>query len=284
MIAIVDSGSTKSNWLFTGKKTGADFSIRTTGINPYYQTAEEIQEALQKELVPNLPQASLITAVYFYGAGCEMPAQQAIVAKAISPLFNNCIVHVDSDLIAAARSVLADEAGICCISGTGSNTCYYDGQKIVRNINSLGLYMGDEGSGGFLGKLLARDYIRESMPADIRERFEVFTSDRKSDIMDKVYKKPFPNRYLASLAPFAILHKSETYINALIEENFRLLFENCICRYDHFETVPVRFIGSIGLHLREALEKVAAEKNVTIDKIVDDPMQGLKEYHLKHTL
>lgn len=284
MIAIVDSGSTKSSWLFTGKTPGEDFSVRTTGINPYYQTVEEIQEALQKELVPNLPQISLIKAVYFYGAGCELPAQQAVVARAISPLFNNCPVQVDSDLIAAARSVLGDEAGICCISGTGSNTCYYDGNKIIRNINSLGLYMGDEGSGGFLGKLLARDYIRESMPADIRARFEVFTADRKSDIMDKVYKKPFPNRYLASLAPFAILHKSESYINDLIEENFSLLFDNCICRYDNFDKLPVRFIGSIGLHLREALEKVAADKNVRIDKIVDDPMHGLKEYHLKHTV
>lgn len=110
-------------------KNREDFSIRTTGINPYYQTVEEIQEALQKELVPNLPQMSLIKAVYFYGAGCELPAQQAVVSRAISPLFNNCSVHVDSDLIAAARSVLGDEAGICCISGTGSNTCYYDGKR-----------------------------------------------------------------------------------------------------------------------------------------------------------
>ena len=283
MIAIVDSGSTKSNWLFTGD-IGKDISIRTTGINPFYQTAEDIKQTLEKELVPNLPQMKLISAVYFYGAGCEMPAHQAFVEKAIAPLFPSCIVHVDNDLIAAARSVLGEQEGICCISGTGSNTCYYDGKKISRNINSLGLYMGDEGSGGYLGKLLARDYIRESMPTYIRERFEVFTPDRKSDIMDKVYRKPFPNRYLASLAPFAILHKSESYIAELIEENFRLLFENCICRYERYQELPVRFIGSVALHLKTSLEKIASEKGVRVDKITDDPMQGLKDYHLTHSL
>lgn len=283
MIAIVDSGSTKSKWLFTGGP-GEDFTLRTTGINPFYQTAEDIQQCLQKELVPNLPQMKLIHAVHFYGAGCEMPAQQAIVAKAISPLFQDCKVHVDNDLVAAARSMFGEEEGICCISGTGSNTCYYDGKKITRNISSLGLYMGDEGSGGNLGKLLARDYLRESMPVEIRERFEVFTTDRKGDIMDKIYRKPFPNRYLASFAPFAILSKSEAYMSALIEENFRLLFENCICRYDRYDEVPVRFIGSVALHLREFLEKVAKEKGVLVDKITDDPIAGLKQYHLTHSL
>ena len=283
MIAIVDSGSTKSNWLFTGD-TSKDISIRTTGINPYYQTTEDIQQTLKEELFPNLPQIMQITAVYFYGAGCEMPAQQVIVEKAITPLFPSCSVHVDNDLIAAARSVLGQEKGICCISGTGSNTCYYDGEKIIRNINSLGLYMGDEGSGGYLGKLLAKDYIRESMPAHVQKQFEAFTPDRKSDIMDKVYRKPFPNRYLASLAPFAILHKSDPYIEELIEENFRLLFDNCICLYEDYQKLPVRFIGSVALHLKNSLGKIAKEKGVCVDKIIDDPMQGLKEYHLKHSI
>ena len=283
MIAIVDSGSTKSNWLFTGG-SGEDISLRSTGINPYYQTAEDIQLCLQKELVPNLPQISRISAVYFYGAGCELPAQQAIVEKALTPLFPGCTIYVDNDLIAAARSVLGKEEGIACISGTGSNTCFYDGKKIIRNINSLGLYMGDEGSGGYLGKLLAQAYIREVMPADIRERFEMFTPDRKSDIMDKVYKKPFPNRYLASLAPFAILHKHEGFIEELIDHNFRLLFENCICRYERHTEVPVRFIGSVALHLKHSLEKIALEKGIRVDAVTDDPMSGLKKHHLTTSL
>lgn len=279
MIAIVDSGSTKTNWLFTGEKEG--IQIRTLGINPYYQTADDITDNLHKELVPNMPEVKHIEAIYFYGAGCELPAQQAVVQKAIQPIFPHAKVSVDNDLIAAARSLFGKESGIACISGTGSNTCFYNGEKIERNINSLGLYMGDEGSGGYLGKLLVRDYLREVMPKEMRERFEVFTPDRRADIMDKIYRKPFPNRYLASLAPFAILHQSDDYIQSLIMENFRLLFERCIAQYPQHKTHPVRFIGSVALHLQPFLQKVAESMGVIVDSITNDPLPGLQEYHLK---
>lgn len=282
MIAIVDSGSTKTNWLFTGEKEG--IQIRTLGINPYYQTADDITEHLLKELVPNMPDVRQMEAVYFYGAGCELPAQQAIVQKAIQPIFPQSKIQVDNDLIAAARSLFGKEKGIACISGTGSNTCYYNGEKIERNINSLGLYMGDEGSGGYLGKMLIRDYLREVMPKEMRERFEVFTPDRRADIMDKIYRKPFPNRYLASLAPFAILHQTNDYVQQLILENFRLLFERCICQYTQHTKVPVRFIGSVALHLQPYLQEVAQSKGVQVDVITNDPLPGLQEYHLNHRI
>jgi glucosamine kinase len=281
MIAIVDSGSTKSSWVFVDEKNQIT-NYKTVGFNPYYQTADDIYQTLQKELISQLDASKKVDQVFFYGAGCEGDTQKKQVGEALKKAFPQSEILVDHDLMAACRAVLGDEEGIACIAGTGSNTCHYDGKYITKNINSLGLYLGDEGSGGYLGKILARDYIREAMPQSVRDKFEAFTTDRHADIFDKVYTKPFPNRYLASLAPFVIYNQDEKYLFDLAYENFSKLFENCVCRYDNYQTLPIRFIGSVAAHLRPVLDRVAKEHNVTIDKVVGNPMEALTEYHIKN--
>lgn len=280
MIAIVDSGSTKSSWVFVDENNNKH-NYRTIGFNPYYQTSDDIYQALQKELISQLDPSKKVDHIYFYGAGCEAKAQQDVVAAALKKAFPHSQIHVDHDLIAACRAVLGDQPGIACIAGTGSNTCHYDGKDITLNVNSLGLYLGDEGSGGYLGKLVVRDYIREAMPKSVRDKFEAFTSDRQPDIFDKVYTKPFPNRYLASLAPFVIYNQDEPYLFDLAYENFSLLFKNCIVKYDNYQNLPIRFIGSVAAHLKPVLDKVAKEHNVTIDMVMGNPMEALTEYHIK---
>ena len=280
MIAIVDSGSTKSSWVFIDQSSNK-YAFKTVGFNPYYQNSEEIYQILATDLIPLIPKSEPISDIYFYGAGCERDSQKEIVRKGLQKTFSEAAITVEHDMLAAARSLFGQEAGIACIAGTGANTCYYDGTKIVENIYSPGLALGDEGSGGFLGKMLARDYLRKALPAHLMEAFEKFTPDRKEDILDKVYKKPFPNRYLASLAPFVAQHQTDPYLFQMAYENFDELFKRCIQRYEKYQQLPIRFIGSIAVHLKPILEKVASDKGLKVDKVVADPIEGLIDFHLQ---
>jgi glucosamine kinase len=280
MIGIVDSGSTKTSWVFVDKAE-AKISCKTVGINPFYQSKESILEVIEKELIPQLPKDIDIEKIYYYGAGCEQEDQKASVRWVLNQKFPKTESDIGHDLLAAARALLGDQEGIACISGTGSNSCYYDGIKIVKNIFSLGLSLGDEGSGGYKGRMLVRDYIREAMPSPIREKFELFTPDRKREMLDKVYNKPFPNRYLASFARFAIENKEDQYIHQLVYESYRQMFEQSICRYERHKELPINYIGSVAAYLRPILEEVARSKGARIGTVIANPMDALSEYHLK---
>ncbi len=280
MIAIVDSGSTKSTWVFVDRFL-RKHEFKTIGFNPYYQNSEEIILTLSKDLLPLIPTEENVEEVFFYGAGCERDSQKEIVAQGLRKTFPLSEINVDHDMLAAARSLFGHKPGIACIAGTGANTCYYDGTKIIKNIYSPGLALGDEGSGGFLGKMLARDYIREALPVHLMRKFEEFTPDRLADILDKVYKKPFPNRYLASLAPFVVMNQEDPYMFQMAYENFDELFKKCILRYEKHKTLPIRFIGSIAAHLKPVLDKVAEDKGLKVDKVVANPMEGLVNYHMQ---
>lgn len=278
MIAITDSGSTKTSWVFIDKNN-KKYNYRTIGINPYYQSIQDITNSINTELLPELEFTEKVEKIFFYGAGLELQKQKDEVEAALKICFPGAELEVDHDLLAAARAVCGDEEGIACIAGTGSNTCHYDGKDIVKNVHSLGLFLGDEGSGGFLGKLLARDYIRKALPEAVNAKFEAFTPDRMADILDKVYTKPFPNRYLASLAPFVVLNIEEKYCHDLAYESFNLLFDNCICKYQGYQNLPINFIGSIAAKLEKILHEVAASKGAKIGRIISNPLEALTDYH-----
>jgi len=280
MIAIVDSGSTKSSWVFIDKLL-RKHPFKTVGFNPYYQDSEEIFNTITKDLLPLLPNEESVEEIYFYGAGCERQSQREIVKQGLQKAFPNAEIDVEHDMLAAARSLFGNKPGIACIAGTGANTCYYDGKNIIENIYSPGLSLGDEGSGGYLGKMLVRDYIREALSVVLHEKFELFTTDRTADIMDKVYKKPFPNRYLASFAPFVAKNIDHPEMFQLAYDNFNEMFQRCICRYEKHRILPIRFIGSIAANLRSALDKVATDRGLKVDKVIADPMPGLIDFHLQ---
>ncbi len=280
MIAIIDSGSTKSTWVFVDRLL-RKHEFKTIGFNPYYQNSEEIFLTLSKDLLPLIPTEEKVDEIYFYGAGCERDSQKEIVLTGFAKAFPSSKIYVDHDMLAAARSLFGSKPGIACIAGTGANTCYYDGTKIIENVYSPGLALGDEGSGGFLGKMLARDYIRKALPEPLMKKFEEFTPDRMADILDKIYKKPFPNRYLASLAPFVVKYQEDPYLFQLAYESFDEMFKRCICRYEKHDKLPIRFIGSIAAHLKPVLEKVANDRGLKVDKVIANPMEGLVEYHLQ---
>lgn len=278
MIAIVESGTTKTSWYFTDK-SNRTFEYKTIGMNPYYQSADDIHNNLSESLLPNLAFTDPVQSIYFYGAGCELPTQREVIHKGLATLFPSTQIFVHHDLLAAARALFGDQAGIACIAGTGSNSCLYDGKEVVWNIHSLGLFMGDEGSGGYKGKLLAADYIRKAMPIHIREKFEAKYTDRTKEILDAVYLKPFPSRYLASFMPFITENIKDQYIHDLVFKSFEAQFDNTICRYDNYQKYEIGFVGSVAYYLKDILMQVAAKKNAKVTRIIQAPLMDLVEYH-----
>ena len=225
MKLIIDSGSTKSDlaWMKNGEVL---FRHQTEGINPFYQKEDEIFNILNGCCSGEM--ANETSQIYHYGAGCSFQDKCEMVVRPLKKIFPNAEVDVNNDLLGAARSLFQDENGIACILGTGSNTCYYDGKEIQKNIPPLGFILGDEGSGASLGKLFVGDILKSIAPHSVIQQFYDETGITAQDIMDHVYKKSFPNRYLAQFSKYIHLHKSEAFFQDLIIRNFDIFFKRNI--------------------------------------------------------
>jgi len=275
MILIADSGSTKTDWCVSerGKQIQR---ISTKGMNPYFQSEEEIGEEIRSALAPKL-QTKNFDALYFYGAGCspeKIPMMQNVLSKCLE--VQN--VNVNSDILGAARGLSGREPGIICILGTGSNSCYYDGEKIVSNVSPLGFILGDEGSGAVLGKLLVGDLLKNQLPEGLKEKFLREYDLTPGMIIERVYRQPFPNRFLASLSPFLLQNIEEPSLRALAFNSFCSFLTRNVMQYD-YRRHPVYFIGSIAYHYREILEEAVLESGMQLGGIVQQPMDGLAKYH-----
>jgi N-acetylglucosamine kinase-like BadF-type ATPase len=281
MFCIVDSGSTKTTWSFI-KNNEEVLQIKTPGINPYYQESAAIYESYRNTLDSLAIEVKEIEKLFYYGAGCERKDKKEIVVEGLKKYFTNISIEIESDLIGAARALFVNDSGIACISGTGANTCLFINGKVQEQVPSLGLYLGDEGSGGHIGKLLIHHYLRNALPLELKEKLEAYTSDRSAEMMDKIYKQPFPNRYLASFAKFVVQEKDHDYIRQIINGSFKDLFENYLIHYSNYKNYPIRFIGSIAFYLKNEIQEVAISYGVQVDKVIVDPIPGLIEYHTKN--
>lgn len=275
MILLADSGSTKTDWCLVDHGRSV-LQVFTKGINPFFQSAEEIGLEIEKGLMPQL-EKKVIEAVYFYGAGCAFPEKNRIVSTALAEHID-APIEIGSDLLAAARALCGREAGIACIMGTGSNSCFYDGNGIVDNVSPLGFILGDEGSGAVLGKLLVGDCLKNQLSPKLQVKFFKQFGMTRGEILDNVYKQPFPNRFLASFSPFLIQHIREPEIHALVLNSFRAFFKRNVMQYD-YRTYKVHFIGSIAYFYQEILHEVAAELGIQVGTIIQSPMKGLVNYH-----
>ena len=276
MMLIADSGSTKTDWCVILDNTPIK-RIGTKGLNPFFQSEEEIQQELTHSLLPQLPEGT-IDSVYFYGAGCT-PEKAPTLRRAIAdslPIVGN--IKAYSDMLAAARGLCGREAGITCILGTGSNSCFYDGKEIVNHISPLGFILGDEGSGAVLGKLLVGDILKNQLSPAIKEAFLKQFDLTVPEIIDRVYRQPFPNRFLASLSPFIAQHLGEPGIRQLVLGSFIAFLRRNVMQYDYTQ-YPAHFIGSVAHCYKEILQEAAQETGIRIGKILQSPMEGLIQYH-----
>ncbi len=277
MILIADSGSTKTDWCLVEHGEVLQ-QIFTKGTNPFFQSEEEISNEIATALLPQL-QASELDAVYFYGAGCAFPDKIETVRRAIlRHLHVKEQVEVSTDMLAAARSLCGHHAGIACIMGTGSNSCYYDGGKIVQNVSPLGFILGDEGSGACLGKLLVGDILKNQMTPELKEKFLSQFNLTSADIIDRVYRKPFPNRFLASLSPFLAQNLNEPCVHNLVLNSFKSFLKRNVMQYD-YTSHEVHFIGSVAYYYKDVLAQAADEMGIRLGTILKSPMEGLIAYH-----
>ena len=278
MILVADCGSTKIDWclLNNGK---VEKQVFTLGMNAVMLTEEEMRIRLADELAPEMA-GYPIEEVYFYGAGCISPEVCGNVARAIQAnIPDTKVVEVHTDLLAAARALCGRTPGIACIMGTGSNSCYYDGEKICDNVSPLGYILGDEGSGAVLGKLLIGDVLKNQLPKDLCEKFlQQYELDRMT-IIRRVYKEPQGNRFLASITPFLIQNIDRPEIHALVLNSFKAFFVRNIQQYKNYSELSVNFIGSIAYYYREVLEEAAAQCGCTVGSIIKSPMEGLIKFH-----
>lgn len=278
MILVADCGSTKIDWclLNNGK---VEKQVFTLGMNAVMLTEEEMRTRLADELAPEMA-GYPIEEVYFYGAGCISPEVCGNVARAIQAnIPDTKVVEVHTDLLAAARALCGRTPGIACIMGTGSNSCYYDGEKICDNVSPLGYILGDEGSGAVLGKLLIGDVLKNQLPKDLCEKFlQQYELDRMI-IIRRVYKEPQGNRFLASITPFLIQNIDRPEIHALVLNSFKAFFVRNIQQYKNYSELSVNFIGSIAYYYREVLEEAAAQCGCTVGSIIKSPMEGLIKFH-----
>ena len=246
-------------------------------MNPFFQTEEEMKTELTVTLLPQLPSKEL-EAVYFYGAGCT-PEKIPQVHNAISttlPIKGE--IEVSSDMVGAARGLCGRKPGIACILGTGSNSCYYDGEKITANVSPLGFILGDEGSGAVLGKLMVGALLKNQMTPGLKEKFLEQFKLTPPEIIDRVYRKPFPNRFLASLSPFLSQNIEDATVHALVLESFKAFLQRNVKQYD-YQHCEVHLIGSVAYYYRNILAEAAEATGVTLGNIQHSPMPGLVEYH-----
>ena len=273
---IADSGSTKAAWcLLDGKKKK---KIVTQGISPYFLSALQIQEILEKELLPALKHIQP-DIIHYYGTGCSNPANIKTVKQALKKVFPMAKINVDHDLMGAAKALCGDEKGVACILGTGSNSCYYNGKKIVNNSPGLGFILGDEGSGAYLGKKVIQYYMYKTFDPELMDRFDAKYSTNAIKILDAVYKQPMANRYLANFTEFLVENRGHFMIENIIEDSLNDFFFTHICKYRESWTLPIHFIGSVAYGFKDVVKEMCHSYELQIGKVLQQPMDGLIKYH-----
>ena len=284
MIFLIDSGSTKTDWIAVDKNGSQLFEkVRTKGLNPAILTTNELLGRIQENDVLRNNKEK-VEKIFFYGAGCGTEAPNLALAQVLRSYFQNAEVTVEEDTLAAVYSTINDnEPAVVCIMGTGSNCTYYDGHKAHQRVKSLGYILMDDASGNYYGKELIRDYFYKHMPVKLRIAFKEKYNMDEDFIKYNIYKEPNPNAYLASFAEFMFLHKESEYIKELIKSGVRSLAKNMIFQFkEELKTAPVHFAGTIAFLSQDEIREVGAEMGFKVGNFIRRPIEGLVTYHTKN--
>ena len=273
---IADSGSTKTEWCVMKDKKRNIFI--TQGLSPYFVTREQIEKVLRESVVP-FTNTKPVNEIYFYGTGCKNPANIKTVRKAFNTIFPEAYVVVDNDLSGAAKALCGYEKGIACILGTGSNSCYYNGKKIVKNSPGIGYILGDEGSGAYLGKKVIQHFLYDIFDDDLRARFDAKFLTNGNEILNAVYTQPLPNRYLASFAIFLAENRGHATIEKIINEGLNDFFTTHVIKYKESKKLPIHFTGSIAYGFKDILAQLCKVYQLKLGAVLKNPMDGLVKYH-----
>ncbi len=277
MILIADSGSTKTEWQIL-KDGIASESKFTSGINPYFLTVEETNSLLKNELI--LLSGYSFSKIYFYGSGCNSDFKKNSVKQALKRFFSAEEIFIGSDLFGAARSLCQNKPGIACIIGTGSNSCYYNGKAIKSNVAPLGYILGDEGGGAVLGRKLVSGVLKKQVPQRVIDSFFETYKLTASEILENVYMKPFPNRFLGQFAKFLSDNIDIPELQYIVTSSFDEFIKRNILQYPEAKELPIHFTGSIAFHFRPYLEELLLKHDLQSGEITQSPMEHLISYHM----
>jgi len=275
-VLIADSGSTKTDWLYVGNEGKRMFE--TTGINPFYHSTEHIVEVLQSQQWP-----SDVDTVYFYGAGVSNENNSNSIRKAFDRTIKPKELHIEHDLLGAARALCGKTPGVACILGTGSNSCAFDGKNITKNIMSLGFLLGDEGSGAHISKLLWKAYLLEELDSETAQLFATYHGKTRSSFLEEFYAHPNKNRFVASFVPFLAEHRNEKSIRIFIESSFDAFIKRYLLKYPSAKQVPIHFTGSVAFHFSDILEERLVNHGLLLGRIMQKPITALANYHLNES-
>ena len=274
MNLIADSGSTKTAWCVC-KQNECVQQLFTSGINPFYMEVSQIQDELR---ILSAQIDGEIKRIYFYGAGVVSARMSDILCQCFREVFPEATAEAHSDLLGAARALCQHEAGLVGILGTGSNSCFYDGKNIADTVPPCGFILGDEGSGAALGKRLVADYLKRRLPTELHQIFTDYYQFSKDDILEQVYRKAFPNRFLASFAQFLHEQQHHNYIRELLSTSFDQFFTHNIMHYDYAH-YPLHLLGSVAFYFKDIIAATAAKRQIAIGKIEKNSLPGLTIYH-----
>lgn len=274
MLLIAESGSTNTDWCLLNASHRLFF--RTRGINPFMESAEDIAKMIQLELLPHLQFPPI--SICFYGAGCVHQGKEN-VRNALNQVFRDVAVDVESDLLAAARALCGYQPGIACILGTGSNSCYFDGNQIVSNVSPMGFIIGDEGSGAVLGKRFVGSLLKKQFSDELKEQFLAEYQLTPAMIIERVYRQPYPNRFLASFAPFIHKHLSDDRVRNMVLDEFNAFVIRNILQYPQSQHLPIHFTGSVAWYFSDLLKETLDRHQLQMGHICVSPLSQLIEYH-----
>ena len=283
MIAIVDGGSTKCDWVILDSVGQEILKTKTIGFNPNIFNSHLIPQELEKNHELSTVKED-IQYIFFYGSGCGIEENCLLVETELKNVFQNATIKVSEDLTAAAYAAYNGQPAIICILGTGSNSCYFDGEKIIRKLPSLGFLIGDEGSGSALGKLLVKNYFMKKLPKELSEEFAQKYQLTIEELLQNIYHNPRANAYLADFSKFIVERKAHPYFQHLIYEELKNYLEYQVIPYEESKTSEINFIGSIAFYYEDILRSVAAELNLNVGRVVRKPIDSLVSYHKRYIL
>jgi len=279
MILVVDSGSTKTDWIAINDKGSVLFSTQTLGLNPQVLSSSILNERIinNYDLYQNRNE---VTRLYFYGAGCGVKSSSKRIEKIFREIFRNAKLDIKEDTYAAVYAVFkTGEPSIICILGTGSNCTFYDGLDIEQRIVSLGYVLMDEASGNFFGKQLIRSYYFNEMPEEYSKEFENEFKLDPDTVKENIYRRENPNTYLATFAKFMINRKDHPHMKNIIRKGLERFIEHQILQFDNCKEVPIHFVGSIAFYLQDEIKDALIDYKLNIGNVIKRPIDGLLNYH-----
>lgn len=275
---IADSGSTKCEWCVLEK--GKKKTIFTSGISPYFLNPAQVEDLLRSSLLPKIKNTDIREVIY-YGTGCASAPHRQSLKRSLKRVFTDAVVSVDSDLLGACRALSGDQPGIVCILGTGSNSCYFNGKRIVKNSPGIGYILGDEGSGAYLGRKVLQYYLYKTFDSELKLRFDQLFKTTPLEVLERVYKGELPNRYLASFAVFLADNRGHYMVENIIEDGLNDFFFQHVSKYKESRSFPVHFTGSIADGFQDVIKGLCQNYGLQPGIILKNPMQGLIKYYAR---